>query len=186
MDKARLMTYISALDSSLQEPADLYVYGSAACILLDEPERSSLDVDVAGAYSRANMSDFHRACGEIGLPVNPAEDYPGDHIEWVGPLRLCLPPPSDSSTITLWQGRKLTIRTGSVADLVASKLIRYDELDQADIQFLLSQQPQSFTDVAAAVDRLPPPFCRDVLLRENLENLRRDVVAWQGGANDRA
>lgn len=111
-------------------------------------------------------------------PVNPPEEYDGEHLEWVGPLRLCLPPPSAGSGMTLWRGARLHLRTGSIADLIASKLIRYDETDRSDIQYLLRQARTAFADIAAATERLPAPFASDALVRENLENLRTDMDAW--------
>ncbi len=178
MNKATLVGYLEAMDRALKTPASLYIYGSAACILLDEPERTSLDIDVAGPYSRADEGAVRRAAERAGLPVNPEEDYRGDHIEWVGPLRLCLQPPVEGSEMTLWQGARLRIHTGSVADLVASKLIRYDDVDRSDIQYLLAQARTRFDQIREAADRLPAPFARDPLVRENLENLRTDMKMW--------
>ena len=83
----------------------------------------------------------------------------------------------------LWQGERLTIKTASVTELVASKLIRYDEIDQGNIQYLCSQSPISFADAESAVRRLPPPFNTDALVLENLENLRNDLVMWTAGGN---
>ncbi len=83
--------------------------------------------------------------------------------------------------MTLWQGEKLTIKTASVPELVASKLIRYDEIDQGDIQYLCSQSPISFADAESAVRRLPPPFNTAALVLENLENLRNDLAMWKAG-----
>lgn len=38
MDKQRLTGYLEQLDQALRRSADLYIYGSAAFILLDEPD----------------------------------------------------------------------------------------------------------------------------------------------------
>ena len=81
----------------------------------------------------------------------------------------------------LWQGTQLTVKSGPPADLIASKLIRYDEIDQGDIQVLLSQTRISFDDVADAVKRLPPPFSHDCMVLENLQNYRTDTELWNGG-----
>lgn len=181
MDKQQLLNYLEKLDTSLDCPAMLYIYGSAVCILLDEPERTSLDIDVAGPYSDADYGAIVRAAECAGLPVNPVEDTAANHIEWIQALRLCLPAPVPERTMLLWQGTRLTVKSGSPADLIASKLIRYDEIDQGDIQYLLAQSRVSFDDVADAVERLPPPFCDDSMVLENLENYRRDVELWKGG-----
>lgn len=178
MNAATLREHLARLDAALSEPAQLCVYGSAALMLMGEEDRFSVDVDVAGPYSTVNESALATAAGQIGLPVNPPDDYPSDHIEWVGPTRLCLAVPSPAEVVILWRGSRLTVFTLPPADLVASRLIRYDPTDLADIQFLFSQSRLKFEEVAQAVDRLPAAFRDDVLVRENLDNLRRDLKRW--------
>ncbi len=178
MDKKALTAYFGEIDRALRSPAMLYIYGSAACILLDEPDRTSLDVDVAGPYCVVDEGDLRQAAEAAGLPVNPGEGHSGDHIEWVGPLRLCLQPPMEGRGLTLWQGARLQVRTGDVADLVSSKLIRYDDLDRSDIQYLLATSRIPFAEVERAVERLPTPFVNDPLIRDNLKNLKDDMTAW--------
>ena len=56
---------------------------------------------------RTSGKALTEAAKQIGLPLNPADDYEGDHIEWVGPLRLCLASPEENSMI-LWQGSWIT------------------------------------------------------------------------------
>jgi hypothetical protein len=184
MNKPELISYLEHMDRALEKPATLYIYGSAACILLDEPDRTSLDIDVAGPYSQADEADVRQAAEAAGLPVNPGEEYGGDHIEWVGPLRLCLQPPVAGAEVTLWQGGKLRLQTGPVADLVASKLIRYDEIDRSDVQYLVTQSRTLFSDIEAAARRLPAPFARDPLVLDNLENLRSDMTMWGVSPDD--
>ncbi len=178
MDKKTLISYLEGLDGALRSRANLYVYGSAACILLDEPGRTSLDIDVAGPYSVVDESDLREAAIAAGIPVNPTEDYNGDHIEWVGPLRLCLQPPVAGKGLTLWQGARLRIQTGGIVDLVASKLIRYDDIDRSDVQYLLNVSRLPFADIERAAACLPPPFNQDALVRENLCNLKTDMAIW--------
>ena len=108
-------------------------------MLMGEEDRFSVDMDVAGPYSTVNEAALETAARQIGLPVNPPEDFSGDHIEWVGPMRLCLAEPSRENAVVLWQGSRLTLFTLPPADLIASRLIRYDPTDQTDIQFLLVQ-----------------------------------------------
>src|SRR5439155_1721427 len=94
MDNLALENYLGKLDGALKGKAECCVFGSAACMLLGEEGRISLDVDIAGPYSKVNEAQLRRAAAEIGLPVNPPEDFSGDHIEWIGPLRLCLADPA--------------------------------------------------------------------------------------------
>jgi len=178
MNKQEIVEYFTRLDDALTEKTTLHVYGSAVVILLDAPDRTSLDIDVAGAYSLANHGELACASQTAGLPVNPDAFYNGNHLEWVGPLRLCLPPVLTS--MTLWQGKRLTVQTSAIPDLVASKLIRYDEADRADIQYLFAQLPFSWESVAESVTRLPAPFSTDALILENLDALKTDMQLWGG------
>jgi len=182
MNKAEIIAYLARLDREVASPVVLYLYGSAVVILLDAPDRTSLDIDVAGPYSSGNMADIAGASQRAGLPVNPDPSYSGNHLEWVGPLRLCLPPPQeDGKGLVLWQGEKVTVRSGSVEDSVASKLIRYDETDRADIQYLYTQFSFDWASIQKSVGRLPPPFKTDSVVLDNLSNLETDMRMWKGG-----
>ncbi len=178
MDFTALQTYLSQLDGALKGKAECCIYGSAACMLLGEEGRISLDVDIAGPYSQVNETMLQSAAAQIGLPVNPPADFAGDHIEWTGPLRLCLADPSVGGRVVLWQGANLTIFTVSPPDLAASKLIRYDPSDQADIQFLMVNGRFGMEETTRAVERLPAAFRADIMVRENLKNLNRDCRRW--------
>lgn len=178
MDAKSLREYLGKLDTALTEPARLCIYGSGAVMLLGQEDRFSVDVDIAGPYSTVNEQALAVAARQVGLPVNPPEEYSGDHLEWIGPARLCLAAPAPDNAVPLWQGSRLTVFTLPPADLVASRLIRYDPTDLADIQFLSIQARLQFEDVAQAVNRLPQAFRADALVRENLENLRRDLQRW--------
>ncbi len=178
VDTTTLRQHLGRLDAELTEPVRLCIYGSAPLMLMGEEGRFSVDLDVAAPYSQANERVLAAAARSIGFPVNPPEDFSGDHIEWVGPARLCLAPPRAEDTVVLWQGSQLTVFTLPPADLAASRLIRYDPIDQTDIQFLMTQAGVPYDEIARAVDRLPPAFRQDALVRENLANLRRDMQRW--------
>ena len=180
MNKSELIAYLERIDEELKKTAMLYLYGSAVCILLDEPDRTSLDIDVAAPYSDADYGDLAQAAHAAGIPINPEGETSSNHIEWIQALRLCLPKPSVGNSIVLWQGEKLTIQSAPVAELMVSKLIRYDEIDQGDLQYLYSQSPVPFSDIESAAKRLPPPFNTDALILENLENLKNDLEMWKG------
>ena len=181
MDKKRLEEYFAQVDGRLAQPAELLIYGSAAFILLDEEARTSLDLDVAGPYSKLNFEDFRQASRQAGLEVNPVAVDVAEHVEWIAGARLCLAPPESAGTLTLWQGRQLVVKTVAAADLVASKLIRYDPVDQSDVRYLVSQMKLSHADIAVAVARLPSGFRSDALVRENLANLKEDMRLWTAG-----
>ena len=178
MNKIELLAYLEKIDHALTRPAMLYIYGSAVCILLDQPDRTSLDVDVAAPYSDVAYGDLVQAAERAGIPVNPPEETSENHIEWVQSLRLCLPKPSSLLEMVLWQGAKLTLKSGSIADLIASKLIRYDEIDQGDIQYLFTQSRVDIKEIQDSVKRLPVQFCNDPIVLDNLANLETDLKLW--------
>lgn len=178
MNADMLRQHLARLDAALSEPAQLCIYGSAACMLLGEEDRFSVDVDIAGPYSKVSEPALAAAARQAGLPLNPPDEFSGDHLEWVGPGRLCLAPPAAEDAVQLWQGSRLAVFTVSPADLVASRLIRYDPTDQADIQFLVIQSRLGIEQVEMAARRLPEPFRSDVLVRENLASFRRDLQRW--------
>jgi hypothetical protein len=180
MNKEELLGYLERLDHALKAEATLHIYGSAAFMLLDEPERTSLDVDVAAPYSIVDIGDLRQAAAAAGLPVNPADDYAADHLEWISSLRLCLAKPDPETDLLLWKGARLSVKTGSIVQLIASKLIRYDDIDRSDIQYLIRQSPVDIDAVAGAVAALPAPFNRDVMVLENLGNFRVDMKLWTG------
>jgi hypothetical protein len=174
MDQREILDRLERLDAALEFPVRLCIFGSGAFILLGEPDRTSLDLDVAAPYSEASFPDLEKAAERIGLPVNPPADYEGEHIEWVGPLRLCLARPDPAGEVPLWTGRRLAIVTVPPADLAASKLVRCDETDLADLRFLCSQARLRWEDIARAAERLPDPFRNDPVVRDNLAALKRE------------
>ena len=180
MNKRQLVDYLEQIDTALTKPAVLHIYGSAAFILLDEPERTSLDIDVAAPYCILDERDFRSAAARADLPVNPEVDTADDHIEWISALRLCLSKPEPDSDLILWRGQRLTVKTGSVPALIASKLVRYDAIDRSDVQYLLSQYAVAYNDVAKAARLLPPPFNKDTVVQENLKNFKDDLAIWSG------
>ena len=179
MNKAAILQKLALIDENLSSSARLCLYGSGAFILLDEEDRTSLDLDIAGPYSEVDYSDFARAAEAAGLEINPDETTDRDHIEWISVVRLCLADPSGTESMILWEGKKLTVFTVSPQDLIASKLIRYDEIDQSDINYLVFQMSVSYESIAKAVTRLPETFRDDVMLHENLANLKQDIVLWK-------
>ena len=163
IDEQEALAYFERLDPLVRPGTVLFVIGGSAIAQL-------------GAKIRVTASS------KAGLPVNPAFGYQGAYIELVKPLMLTLPKPASvTDCIDLFQGVNLTVRTSSPADLVASKLYRYSDQDQEDIQFLMGAGGVTLEAVRESVSRLPVRFRDDVLVRENLSNLESDVRVWKGG-----
>ena len=172
--------YFVRLDQLVKPGTELYVIGGSAIALLGAKIRTTADVDVALPSSKLDLTDFTTASAKAGLPVNPAFGYQGAYVELVKPLMLTLPQPkSETDVQELFRGVNLVVRTGSGADLVASKLYRYSEQDQEDIQFLMLRGGVTLAAVRESVTRLPERFREDVMVIENLGNLERDLALWR-------
>jgi len=179
VDERTVRAYFDALDPLVCSDTLLYVFGGAAVALLGSRIRTTMDVDVAEPFSRIDRAAFFQASEQAGLPVNPSPDHDAAFLELVGPLRLSLPTPDAANPgVELYRGRNLIVRTGTPADLVASKLVRYDEQDQQDIQFLMGEGGATIEEVKSSVARLQPVFRDDALVRENLMNLGEDLKIW--------
>ena len=177
MDKASIIKLFENLDDKLTTNAEICLYGSGAFILLEQDDRTSLDIDIAAPYSNVNFKDFSNAVTLAGYEINP-NFTDKEHIEWIIANRLCLAKPNPETDIILWSGDKLIIKTVSVEDLVASKLIRYDEIDQADIRYLVEYMKISYIDIAEAAERLPKQFKNDIIVVDNLQKLKEDIILW--------
>ena len=180
IDEKVLRDYFARLDALVSPGTVLYVFGGGAVALLGAAIRTTIDIDIAAPYSKVAESEFRAASEKAGLPVNPGLGYQGAYVEFVPPLTLAMPrarTPDDE--IVLFSGLNLTVKTGSVADLIASKLIRYNDKDRSDVQYLADLGGIVMDDVVASVERLPERIKRDVVLRANLENLSVDLSLWK-------
>lgn len=179
VNRTTIAEYFGRLDGLVASGTILYIYGGAAVAALGANIRTTMDIDVAEPYSRFDRAAFPSASAEAGLPVNPPDDYDAAFLELVGAFRLCVPAPTDERPgQVVFKGVNLTVRTGSVADLIASKLIRYDEQDQQDVQFLLGNGRATMDEIRESIGRLPPTFRDDPLVHDNLANLETDMKIW--------
>ncbi|MDD2347779.1 MAG: hypothetical protein PHG74_02625 [Kiritimatiellae bacterium] len=172
------MEYFARLDPLVKPGTVLFVIGGAAVAVLGAKIRVTGDIDVALPFSKLDMSGFAEASQKAGLPVNPVLGYQGAFVELIGPLMLTVPTPNEEAVV-LFTGTNLTVKTGSAADLVASKLYRCSEQDYEDIQFLVCAAGVRFEEVVASVSRLPERFRDDVPIRDNLANLKTDMELWK-------
>lgn len=177
---ASMTEYFSRLDELVPEKTVLYLYGGAAVIMYGATIRTTLDIDIAAPYSRVNPVRFSEWSAAAGIPVNPSKFDNDVCVEFVQADRLSLPVPKDiaSDAVAVFTGCNLTVLAAAPADIIASKLVRYNEHDQQDMQYLIGVGRVTYASICEAVSRLPPTFREDVLVRENLENLKSDMAIW--------
>jgi hypothetical protein len=66
MNKVTILQKFTVIDENLNSSARVCLYGSGAFILLDEEDRTSLDLDIAGPYSKVDYTDFTHAARAAG------------------------------------------------------------------------------------------------------------------------
>ena len=175
-----LRGYFARLDPLVSKGTSLYLFGGGAVALLGAKIRTTIDLDVAAPYSTFSESEFAKASEQAGLPVNPPLGYQGAYVEFVQPLMLALPRPTDEECgNVIFRGLNLMVKTCSPADLVASKLCRYNAKDRGDVQFLVESVGVTIEQIHESVKRLPPRLRDDVLVQENLSNLEVDMKLWR-------
>jgi hypothetical protein len=179
INEQKAMQYFAKLDELVNPGTVLFIIGGSAIALLGAKIRVTADIDVALPYSKIDIAAFIKASIMAGIPVDPGFGYQGAYIEMVRPMMLTLPTPVEGQEIVLFPGKNLTVKTCSAADLAASKLYRCGDQDREDIQFLVQVCGVTFEQVEESVSRLPPRFRDDVLVRDNLENLRMDMAMWR-------
>ena len=180
INEATLAAYFERLDPLVKPGTVLFVFGGAAIALLGAKIRTTVDIDVAAPYSKIDLATFREASEKAGLPVNPPPGCQSAYLEIVGGRMLSLPEPAAGrAPVVLFSGVNLTVATSPDADLVASKLVRYNDKDRGDVQFLAESSKLAFSDVENAVRRIPANIRDDVLVRENLENFRGDLAMWR-------
>jgi len=124
MNKVIILQKFAIIDENLNSSARLCLYGSGAFILLDEEDRTSLDLDIAGPYSKVDFSDFTKAAKAADLEINPEETTSKDHIEWISVVRLCLADPSLTESVILWEGKKLDLDIIPTVNKIPPGMIR--------------------------------------------------------------
>jgi len=167
IEKASIEELFTALGETLPGPTTLCIVGSAAAILLGQPERQTLGIDIWGPESDFDIGALRRACTQAGLLYDPRgevaagavylqilrpgitmfpEHFAAERIGRFGNLALVMPPP---------------------ALIVATKLARGLDSDIEDAAWWVRERDLSVATIEAAIALIPQPENRDTA-RENL------------------
>ncbi len=178
MDRNRLLAIFEALDGALQSSCELEIRGGAAVLALGLEGRTTLDIDVLPS-SRFVDAELRRACAAAGVGFNPTSGKDlaeHDFLEVVPEETLVLPVPSPERPYnTVFRGRRLTVRTPPVADLIIGKLKRLEPEDVADIAFLTQRFAITEGDLSEAFGRLPARWRGDPVIVDNLRYVLEDL-----------
>jgi transcriptional regulator with XRE-family HTH domain len=167
IEKATLEGLLAALGETLAEPTTLCIVGSAAAILLGQPERQTPDIDIWGPESDFDIGALRRACAQAGLLYDPrGEVDPGAvYLQILRPGITMFPEHFAAERI----GRfgKLTLVMPPPVLIVATKLARGLESDIEDAAWWMRERDLSIAAVEAAIALIPQADNREAA-RENL------------------
>lgn len=150
LNKKSILKIFSDIDKNLQEEVVLVAIGSTATIMLDQPKRTTNDIDIWLPASKINnIFNFIKICELIGVKViMPTEDYDFEEDIKQPYIQLI----SDESSIvvefgqydrnkliTLYKGNMLTVLSLPPENIIASKLIRCKTTDINDCIFLIKK-----------------------------------------------
>lgn len=167
IEKDSLEDLLTVLGETLPGPATLCIVGSAAAILLGQPERQTPDIDVWGPESDFDIGALRRACAQTGLLYDPrGEVEPGAvYLQILRPGITMFPEHFAAELI----GRfgNLTLVMPPPALIVATKLARGSDSDIEDAAWWVRERDLSVAAIEAAIAHIPQPDNR-AAARENL------------------
>ncbi len=167
IEKNSLEDLLTKIGAAITTPATICVVGSAAAILLGQPDRQTPDIDIWGPESDFDTGELKRACEQIGLLFDPKgeldpdaaylqilrpgitmfpEHFQVEHLGRYGNLTLVMPPPPL---------------------IVATKLARGYDSDIEDAAWWVRERTLSVEDIEAAIPFIPQPDNREAA-RENI------------------
>lgn len=167
IEKGTLENILAAIGDGLPEPMTICVVGSAAAILLGQPERQTPDIDIWGPESDFDVGALRRACEQAGLLYDPKGEIDPNAIY----LQILRPGitmfPEHFAVERIGRFGKLGVVMPPPAMIVATKLARGLDSDLEDAAWWVRERNLSIETLQAAIDHVPQPENREAA-RENL------------------
>ena len=152
------------------EPVHLCLIGSSACLFGGMESRTSRDLDVWLPMSDYDRRELQQAAEAVGLLYNPKSALEPDrpYLQIVEPGVVEI---GDFTPVRLERIGRLDLLRPPIENLIASKLIRGDARDVADILFLQHQyrpDPERIRAIVAAFSPLNRQQAEENLIYLNL------------------
>ena len=128
------------IGKNLRYQIRLVLIGSSVGMLHGQPSRMTEDIDVWFPASQIDNSDMKAACELAGLLFDPKGDTNGrPYIQMVHPGIVVIGDYKKEHEIHVSRYGNLEIAHPPVENVIASKLVRAEERDIADIMFLIKK-----------------------------------------------
>lgn len=167
IEKGMLEELLAEVGAKLAVPATICVVGSAAAILLGQPERQTPDIDIWAPESDFDTMALRCACEAVGLLFDPRGELRPDEIY----LQILRPGitmfPEHFAVEKLGRFGNLTVVMPPPELIVATKLARADERDIEDAAWWVRVRNLSVERIDQAI-RFIPQAENQVAARENL------------------
>jgi hypothetical protein len=167
IDKDSLERLLAAIAAQLPEPTTICVVGSAAAILMGQPERQTADIDIWDPESDFDTGALRQACENAGVLFDPkGEVAPDDaYLQILRPGVTMFP--ERFPVVRIGRFGRLTVVMPPAGLMVATKLARATDTDIEDAAWWVSRQGLTADVVSEAIDAIPQPENREAA-RENL------------------
>jgi len=158
-----LKKILDRIDDNLTEPQTICLIGSAASILMGQPDRGTEDIDVWSRASLLKERILRSAVEAAGLLFDPSDDEPElPYVQIIHPGIVQVPgyDPETSRWLgqeaeTVWAGHRLTVTTPPPAAIIASKMIRFEDRDITDSIWLMTARDVDAKTIMRAIRQLP-------------------------------
>lgn len=157
-DRDSWLQALARINQSLQQQgstARLTLVGSATGILMGQPDRSSVDLDVWRPTSRYEFAALKKAVENAGLVFNPtsALDPETPYVRLIEPGIVQIGMFEHPETLEKFGA--LQLDRPPIANLVASKLVRAENKDIEDITYLLANYRPERGEIEKAIQSMP-------------------------------
>lgn len=164
IDRQELRQIVERIDQGLAEPQTICLIGSAASILMGQPNRNTEDIDVWSRASKLKEKILRKAVEDAGLLYNPTEDEPNlPYVQVIHPGIVQVPGFNPETGLWLetapevvWEGNFLTVTAPPPAVIIASKMTRFEDRDITDSIWLMTAREVDAKSVMRAIRQLPP------------------------------
>ncbi len=137
-------------------PLRLCLIGSAACLFGGMDGRTSADLDIWKPASDYDRIELQRAAEKAGLLFDPKQTVEPDrpYLQLIEPGLTQL---GEFEPVFIERMGRLHLYRPPVENLVAAKLIRCEQKDLGDIQFLVSRHRPDLLRIHEIIKRFPLP-----------------------------
>ena len=175
---------IHVLAQHIAISVDLVLFGGGAMTLAYRSQRATEDLDILVGESQLQLY-AEQGLGEVFDQVNRQLEPMGLYIRHLwSPLQEVLTQNWEQKLVHIdpwWNNSLLQLRAISPLDMIASKLVRFDDVDREDIRYLIAEGWVQKEDLQSFPSQLLIPIAWETeanKIKERAKQLAKDDFDW--------